>query len=53
MQSSDSKLSELRYIEKVPVSWAQQGVTTPGQAAKLAGRYDKSVYEIMKALGKN
>ncbi len=49
----DRGKKELRYIEKVAVSWAQQGVTTPGQAAKLAGRYDKSVYEIMKALGKN
>lgn len=49
----DRGKKELRYIEKVAVSWAQQGVTTPEQAAKLAGRYDKSVYEIMKALGKN
>ena len=49
----DRGKKELRYIEKVAISWAQQGVTTPGQAAKLAGKYDKSVYEIMKALGKN
>ena len=49
----DRGKKELRYIEKVAISWAQQGVTTPRQAAKLAGKYDKSVYEIMKALGKN
>ena len=44
---------DLRYIEKVAISWAQQGITTPKQAARLAGKYDKSVYDIMKALGKN
>ncbi len=49
----DRGKKELRYIEKVAISWAQQGVTSPRQAAKLAGKYDKSVYEIMKALGKN
>ena len=27
-------------------------ITTPGQASKLAGKYDKIVYDIMKALGK-
>lgn len=49
----DRGKKDLRYIEKVAISWAQQGVSTPGQAARLAGKYDKSVYEIMKALGKN
>ena len=44
---------DLRYIEKVAISWAQQGITTPKQAARLAGKYDKSVYDIMKALGKS
>ncbi len=44
---------DFRYIEKVAISWAQQGITTPKQAASLAGKYDKSVYEIMRALGKN
>lgn len=44
---------DLRYIEKVAISWAQQGITTPKQAANLAGKYDKSVYEIMNALGKS
>lgn len=48
----DRSKRDLRYIEKVAISWAQQGITTPRQAARLAGRYDKTVYEIMKALGK-
>lgn len=43
---------DLRYIEKVALSWAEQGITTPKQAAGLAGKYDKSVYDIMKALGR-
>lgn len=49
----DHGKKDLRYIEKVAISWAQQGVTTPRQAARLAGKYDKQVYEIMKALGKS
>lgn len=44
---------DLRYIEKVALSWAEQGITTQKQAAALAGKYDKAVYEIMRALGKN
>lgn len=49
----DRDKKDLRYIEKVAISWAQQGITTPKQAARLAGKYDKAVYDIMKALGKN
>lgn len=49
----DHGKKELRYIEKVAISWAKEGVSTPAQAATLSGKYDKSVYEIMKALGKN
>lgn len=49
----DRGKKDLRYIEKVAISWAQQDISTPKQAARLAGKYDKSVYEIMKALGKN
>lgn len=44
---------DFRYIEKVAINWAEQGITTPKQAASLAGRYDRSFYEIMRALGKN
>lgn len=49
----DRDKKDLRYIEKVAISWAEQGITTPKQAARLVGKYEKSVYEIMKALGKN
>ncbi len=44
---------DLRYIEKVALSWAEQGITTPKQAAALSGKYDKAVYDIMRALGRN
>lgn len=44
---------DFRYIEKVAISWAEQGISTPKQAAVLAGKYDRSFYEIMRALGKN
>lgn len=44
---------DFRYIEKVAISWAEAGITTPKQAAKAAGKYDKIVYDIMKALGKS
>ena len=43
---------DLRYIEKVAINWAQEGITTPEQARFFAHKYDKSVYDIMKALGK-
>lgn len=44
---------DFRYIEKVAVSWAEEGITTPKQAARAAGKYDRIVYDIMKALGRN
>lgn len=44
---------DFRYIEKVAVSWAQSGITNPKDAEKYAYKYDKSVYDIMNALGKN
>ena len=40
------------YIEKVAISWAEEGITTPKQAARAARKYDKIVYDVMKALGK-
>lgn len=42
-----------KYIEAVALNWAQAGISTPKQAEKFASRYDKSVYTIMKELGKN
>ena len=49
----DRDKKDFRYIEKVAVSWAEQGITTPKQAQKLAAKYDKNVYAIMNGLGKN
>lgn len=44
---------DFRYIEKVAVSWAQAGITKPKEAEKYAYKYDKTVYDIMNALGKS
>ena len=44
---------DFRYIEKVAVSWAEEKVKTPKQAAAISGKYDKTVYTIMAALGKS
>lgn len=44
---------DFRYIEKVAINWAQEGITTAEQARFYAHKYDKTVYDIMKALGKN
>ena len=39
-------------MEKVAISWAEAGVTTPAEAERQAGRYDRTVYTIMNSLGK-
>lgn len=44
---------DFRYMEKVALSWAEQGITTPKQAGLASRKYDKTVYTIMKSLGKN
>lgn len=49
----DRGKKDLRYIEKVAINWAQEGITTPEQAAGHAHKYDKIVYDIMKALGRS
>lgn len=49
----DRGKKDFKYIEAVALNWAQSGITTPKQAEKFAARYDKSVYTIMKELGKN
>lgn len=48
----DRGKKDFKYMEKVAVSWAESGVTTPRQAKKYAAKYDKNVYVIMNALGK-
>jgi len=42
-----------KYIETVAINWANDNITTPEQAKALSGKYDKSVYTVMKALGKS
>lgn len=49
----DRGKKDFKYIEKVAVSWAEQGITTPKQAQKTSSRYDKNVYAIMNELGRN
>lgn len=47
----DRGKKDFKYIEKVAVSWAEQGITTPEQALASGGQYPKDVYDIVKALG--
>lgn len=49
----DRGKKDFKYIEKVAISWAEQGVITPEQAKKGSAKYDKNVYTIMNALGKS
>lgn len=49
----DRGKKDFKYIEAVALNWAQSGITTPKQAEKFATKYDKSVYTIMKELGKS
>ena len=44
---------DLRYIEKVAMDWTDSGIKTIRQAKLRAGKYDKTVYAVLKALGKN
>lgn len=44
---------DFRYMEKVALSWAEQGITDHKQAQLASKKYDKTVYTIMKSLGKN
>ncbi|MCD8039578.1 MAG: DnaD domain protein [Lachnospiraceae bacterium] len=43
---------DFRYIEKVALSWHEQGITSAQEAQKVSRKYDKVVYTIMKSLGK-
>ena len=49
----DRGKKDFKYIEKVAVNWAEEGISTPKQAQKYSTKYDKSVYSIMNALGKS
>ncbi len=41
----------IRYIEKVALSWAQQGISTVEAAKETANQYSKTYFTIFKALG--
>lgn len=43
---------DFRYIEKVALSWHEQGITSAKDAQSASRKYDKVVYTIMKSLGK-
>lgn len=43
---------EMRYIETVAVNWATEGIVTVRQAKNRSTRYEKLVYTVMKALGR-
>lgn len=49
----DKGKKDFKYIERVAVNWAEEGITTPKEAQKNASRYDKNVYTIMNGLGKS
>lgn len=49
----DRGKKDFKYIERVAVNWAEEGITTPKQAQRAASRYDKNVYAIMNELGKS
>lgn len=44
---------DFRYMEKVAINWAEEGITTPEEAQNAGAKHDKSVYTIMNALGKS
>ena len=44
---------DFRYIEKVAISWAEAGIKTPQEAGTYSSKYDRNVYSVMNALGKN
>lgn len=49
----DRGKSSFNYIKKVAIDWAEAGIKTPKQAKSHIGNsYDKTVYSILKALGR-
>lgn len=41
----------IRYIEKVALAWAEEGITSVEQAKQAGSRYNKDYFSILKALG--
>lgn len=49
----DRGKKDFKYIERVAVNWAEEGITTPKEAEESSARYDRNVYTIMNMLGKS
>lgn len=49
----DKDKKSFRYIETVAIKWAEAGITTIEEAKAASAKYDKSVYTVMRALGKS
>ena len=47
----DNHKSDFRYLEKVAISWNQEGIKTPKQARAESFKHDGDIIAIMKALG--
>ena len=47
----DHNKKDFRYMEKVAINWAEDGITTLKQARSQTYKYDESILDIMKALG--
>lgn len=45
--------TDFHYIEKVAISWAENGIKSPAEAKEFSYKYAKIVYTVMKALGKS
>ena len=48
----DKGKKDFKYIEKVAINWAEEGITTPEEAAKKSTQYDRNYYTVMRELGK-
>lgn len=49
----DNGHKSFHYMEKVALEWAEAGITTPEQARESSARYNKTVYTVMKELGRS
>ena len=49
--AENAKGSWSSYFEKTAVAWHQEGISSLQDAKSRSGRYDHTVYEIMKLLG--
>ncbi|MCR5254946.1 MAG: DnaD domain protein [Acetatifactor sp.] len=44
---------DMKYIEKVALNWAENGIDNPQKANACSSKYEKNVYTIMNELGKS